>query len=103
GAVLARLEEEPAPAPPRRRLRLRLAPALAWTAAVLVAALGITMAASPTARSAILEWLGLKSVKIERKAPTATPQPQRGQLGENLLLGDAVTLDEARRRAEFTV
>jgi hypothetical protein len=103
GAVLARLEEEPVPAPPRRRLRFRLAPALAWTAAVLVAALGITMAASPTARSAILEWLGLKSVKIERKAPTATPQPQRGQLGEDLLLGDAVSMDEARRRAEFTV
>jgi hypothetical protein len=80
-----------------------LAPALGWTAAALLAALGITMAASPSARSAILEWLGLKSVKIERKAPTATPQPQRGQLGENLLLGDTVSLDEARRRAGFTV
>jgi hypothetical protein len=102
GAVLARLEEEPAPAP-RRRLRFRLAPALAWTAAALLAALGITMAASHSARSAILEWLGLKSVKIERKAPTATPQPRRGQLGENLLLGIAVSLNEARRRAEFTV
>jgi hypothetical protein len=101
GAVLARLEE-PAPAP-RRRPRFRLAPAVAWTAAALLAALGVTMAASPSARSAILEWLGLKSVKIERKAPTATPQPQRGQLGENLLLGAAVPLEEARRRAEFTV
>jgi hypothetical protein len=110
GAVLARLEGEAAePAPVRgerpwwRRRPRRLAPALAWTAAALLAALGITMAASPSARSEILEWLGLKSVKIERKAPTATPQPQRGQLGENLLLGDAVSLDEARRRAEFTV
>jgi hypothetical protein len=104
GAVLARLEEEPAPAPaPRRRRRLRLAPALAWTAAALLAALGITMAASPSARSAILEWLGLKSVKIERKAPTATPQPRRGQLGEDLLLGQAVSLSEARGRAEFRI
>src|SRR5262245_16066447 len=103
GAVLARLEAEPAPAPRRKPRRFRLAPALAWTAAALIAALGITMAASPSARSAILEWLGLKSVKIERKAPTATPQPQRGQLGENLLLGDAVSLDEARRRADFPV
>src|SRR5919197_6667512 len=104
GAVLARLEEEPAPAPaPRRRRRLRLAPALAWTAAALLAALGITMAASPSARSAILEWLGLKSVKIERKAPTATPQPRRGQLGEDLLLGQAVSLADARRRAEFRI
>jgi hypothetical protein len=70
---------------------------------VMVVAAGGTLAVSPAARSAVLEWLGLKSVKIERKAPTATPQPQRGQLGENLLLGDAVSLDEARRRAEFTV
>src|SRR6266545_5131264 len=99
GAVLARLEGEAAepassragrPRPWRRRDRSaprRLAPALGWALAAVLAALGITMAASPSARSAILEWLGLKSVKIERKAPTATPQPLRGQLGENLLLG----------------
>jgi hypothetical protein len=102
GTVLARLDEEPAPAP-RRRRRFRLAPALAWTAAALVAALGVTMAASPSARSAILDWLGLKSVKIERKAPTATPQPRRGQLGQELALGDAVSLAEARGRSEFPV
>jgi hypothetical protein len=83
--------------------RVRWRPAVAWVMAALVAACGITLAASPSARSAILEWLGLKSVKIERKAPTATPQPQRGQLGENLLLGDAVPLDEARRRAGFRI
>jgi hypothetical protein len=100
-AVLAQLEARPRVGTSARRVRWR--PAVAAVTAALVAALGITMAASPTARSAILEWLGLKSVKIERKAPTATPQPQRGQLGENLLLGDAVSLDEARRRAEFTV
>jgi hypothetical protein len=119
GGVLARLESEGAepasargadrPRPWRRHRRdatpgrRRLAPVLAWTAAALLAALGITMAASPSARSAILEWLGLKSVKIERKAPTATPQPRRGQLGEDLLLGDAVSPAEARRRAEFRV
>src|SRR3954464_3811628 len=103
GVVLARVDE-PAPAPPPRRVRRRrLAPVLAWTAAALVAALGITMAASPSARSAILEWLGLKSVKIERKAPTATPQPRRGQLGEDLLLGNAVSLAETRREAGFRI
>jgi hypothetical protein len=101
GAVLARLDEEPAPAP--RRRRFRLAPALAWTAAALVAALGITMAASPSARSAILEWLGLKSVKIERKAPTATPQPRRGQLGGDLDLGTPVSLAEAQRQTGFRI
>jgi len=103
GVVLARVDE-PAPArPPRRVRRRRLAPVLAWTAAALVAALGITMAASPSARSAILEWLGLKSVKIERKAPTATPQPRRSQLGEELALGRAVSLAEARRLARFRI
>jgi hypothetical protein len=119
GAVLARLETEAAEAAPARgtdrpggrwrrdraslRGPRRLAPVLGWTLAAVLAALGITMAASPSARSAILEWLGLKSVKIERKAPTATPQPIHGQLGEELALGDGVTLDEARRRAGFTV
>jgi hypothetical protein len=103
GTVLARLEE-PAPAPsaspPRRR---RLVPAFAWAAAAIVGALAITMAASPSARSAILEWLGLKSVKIERRAPTATPQPRRSQLGSELVLGRAVSLDEARRLAGFRI
>jgi hypothetical protein len=102
GSVLARLEESEAPAPAGRR-RLRLAPAFAWAAAAVVAALAITMAASPSARSAILEWLGLKSVKIERKAPTATPQPRRSQLGAELVLGRSVSLDEARRLADFRV
>src|SRR3954451_13824401 len=98
GAVLARLEEEaaPGPAPARRAWRRsrragarsarRFAPVVAWAAAALVGVLAITMAASPSARSAILEWLGLKSVKIERKAPTATPQPRRSALGEGLQL-----------------
>src|SRR3954467_2954478 len=101
GVVLARVDE-PAPARPPRRVRRRgLAPVLAWTAAALVAALGITMAASPSARSAILEWLGLKSVKIERKAPTATPVPRRSQLGAELNLRRPGAPEEARRRVGF--
>src|SRR5687768_9710297 len=104
GAVLVRLRTEPAPEPTRRGLRRRLRPeparrglrrrlrpeparrglrrrlrpALAWSAAVLVAAFGVTMAASPSARSAVLEWLGLKSVKVERREPAATPAPRSG-------------------------
>jgi hypothetical protein len=103
GTVLARLEE-PAPAPSvRPHWRRRLVPAFAWAAAAIVAALAITMAASPSARSAILEWLGLKSVKIERKAPTATPQPRRSQFGAELVLGRSVSLAEARRLADFRI
>jgi hypothetical protein len=105
GAVLARLEAEPVAAPRRRSWwpSRGLVPAVAWTAAAVVAALAITMAASPSARSAILEWLGLKSVKIERKAPTATPVPRRSQLGSELNLGQQVSLEEARRLVGFRV
>jgi hypothetical protein len=101
-AVQARLEAAPAP---RRRLwpARGLVPALAWAAAAVLAALAITMAASPSARSAILEWLGLKSVKIERKAPTATPVPRHSQLGAELNLGQAMSLEQARRRVGFTL
>ena len=58
------------------------------------------MAASPDARSAVLEWLGLKSVKIERREPTAPP-PRPGKLGAGLGLGTPVTLGEARRSSPF--
>jgi hypothetical protein len=92
-AVTARLEQ---PAPARRAWR----PALAYALAALAAAFAITMAASPDARSAVLEWLGLKSVEIERREPTAPP-PRPGALGAGLGLGTAVTLAEARREAPF--
>jgi hypothetical protein len=93
-AVAARLER-PAPA---RRVWWR--PALAYGLAALAAAFALTMAASPDARSAVLEWLGLKSVKIERREPTAPP-PRPRTLGSGLGLGTPVTLAEARRHAPF--
>jgi hypothetical protein len=51
------------------------------------------MAASPDARSDVLEWLGLKSVNIERREPRP--------VDSGLQLGTPVTLEEARRRAPF--
>lgn len=87
--VLARVE---APAPPRRR-RVGWRAALAYGLAALAAAFALTMAASPDARSAVLEWLGLKSVRIERREP----QP----VDSGLRLGTPVTLEQARRRAPF--
>jgi hypothetical protein len=87
--VLARLD---APAP-RRRRRVGWRPALAYGLAALVAAFAVTMAASPDARSAVLEWLGLKSVKIERREPRP--------VDSGLRLGTPVTLEQARRRAPF--
>jgi hypothetical protein len=91
--VLARLS---APAP-RRRRRPAWRPALAYAVAVLLAGFAITMAASPDARSAVLEWLGLKSVEVERREPTA-PSPEPGTLGSGLGLGTPVSLQEARER-----
>jgi hypothetical protein len=91
-AVAARLREAP---PARRRWRPR--PALAYALAAVLAAAAIGLAASPSARSAILEFLGLKSVRVERREPRAALGPV------DLDLGRRVSLDEARRRAGFDV
>ena len=95
-AVGTRLAEPPSARRPRRSWR----PVLAYGLAALAAAFALTMAASPDARSAVLEWLGLESVKVERREPAA-PAPQPGTLGSGLGLGTPVTLDQARRRAPF--
>jgi hypothetical protein len=95
GAVSARLAQ---PAAPRRRRAWR--PALAYALAAVAAAFALTMAVSPDARSAVLEWLGLESVEIERREPTAPP-PRPGTLGAGLGLGTPATLAEARERSPF--
>ncbi len=92
-AVRARLE-----APRRRRLPLRLdrrTVAFAF-AALLVAWIGILSV--PPARSAVLEWLGIKGVQLEfvEELPGLS-------VTENLDLGERTTLAEARRRAGFEV
>jgi hypothetical protein len=94
-AVAARLAK---PAAPLRRARPAWRPALAYALAAIAAAFALTMAVSPDARSAVLEWLGLKSVKVERREPVAPP-PQPGKLGSGLGLGTPVTLAEARERS----
>lgn len=87
-AVLAQVQ-----APPRRRRRVAWRPALAYGLAALLAAFALTLAVSPDARSAVLEWLGLKSVKIERREPRPTDS--------GLRLGTPVTLEQARARVPF--
>jgi len=100
--VLARIEPDRAARAPRRRRGRRLSwrPAVAYGLAAIAAAFAVTMAASPDARSAVLEWLGLKSVKVERREPTAPP-PSPGTLGSGLGLGTPVTLAGARERSPF--
>jgi hypothetical protein len=96
-AVLARLPEPPRP---RRRARPTWRPVIAYAAALIALGFAITMAASPDARSAVLEWLGLESVEVERREPTAPP-PRPGELGSGLGLGTPATLAEARDRSPF--
>ena len=48
--------------------------------------------AVPPARAAVLDLLGLRSVRIERREPRAVA------FGSGLALGDPVTLEQARRR-----
>jgi hypothetical protein len=78
-AVMARIAAPPAPA-----WRKRAAVALA----ALMLAVGGTLAVSPAARSTVLEWLGLKSVKIERTQP---------RIGAGLDLGPAIALPKGTR------
>jgi hypothetical protein len=110
-SVRARIDGEGAPAPApalarsgRLRRRLAWGPAHPAPVAALAALLVLAGAmAVPPARSAILDALGLKGAKIERREPTATPRPVSGGLGEGLSLGTAVTLAQARRSAGFDV
>src|SRR3972149_8246678 len=76
---------------PRRRGGLRLAVVLA----VLVAVIGAVLTISPGARSAFLEWLGIRGAVVLRleELPPVTPATSLEQLG------DRVTREEARRRA----
>jgi hypothetical protein len=89
--VRARLAE---PQVPRRRGRRILAVALA----VLAVAIGAAFAV-PQARTAILEWLGLRGATIELVPELPTTPPASADLG----LGPRVTLAEARRRAAYDV
>ena len=82
----------------RHRPGAATAAALVLVAATLVAAACAALAV-PQARTAILDWLGLDGVSIERvpTLPVAPVEPV------DLGLGPVVGLDEARERATFQV
>jgi hypothetical protein len=79
GPVMARIA-----APPKPSWRKRI---VAFLLALVVVG-GGTLAVSPSARSTVLEWLGLKSVKIERTEP---------RIGAGLDLGPAIALPDGTR------
>jgi hypothetical protein len=79
------------------RLQARRTLAIAFAALLLMA--GVAFAAAPGLRHSVLDWLGLRSVRIERvpKLPTLPP----GRVGGNLGLGTRTTLSGARTHAGF--
>ena len=87
------------------RRRLREAPGRGWAPprlllvglAVLVVAVGAVMAV-PSARTAVLEWLGIKGVSVTRVDTLPRTAPLR-----DVGLGERVTLEEAWRRAPWLV
>jgi hypothetical protein len=84
-------------AAPRRRFALPRRRVLAVAFAIVVVAVGAVMAV-PSARTAVLEWLGIEGVTVTRveKLPEV---PLTNEVG----LGERVSLAEARRRAPWTV
>lgn len=100
-AVRARLAQEPSRRP--RRAPWLAAP-LGWpvaaqATAALLAVLVALMALSPGVRSAVLEALGLRGARIERREPS----PRARAAGSRLDLGTPTTLAAARGRAPFDV
>jgi hypothetical protein len=95
GAVAERVRYRP----PSRRLPARRTLAIAL--ALLLLAGGTAFAASPSVRHSVLDFLGLRSVHIERvsKLPELPP----GRTGAALGLGTRTTLAGARSHAGFPV
>jgi len=89
GSVRARIEQRKARWPTRRALVV----ALAALAAAVVAAMAV-----PAARTAILDWLGLRGVELSfvERLPRVLASAQ-------LALGERATLADARRRADHAV
>jgi len=92
GLVAERVRgRRPGRVPARRTLAIALAALLLMT--------GAAFAASPGLRHTVLDWLGLRSVRIERVPRLPTLQP--GRAGGDLGLGTRTTLTGARSHVGF--
>ena len=89
GPVAARIGEGARVKPQRRRL-------VPLLAAAAVLALAVTLLASPGARRAVADWLGIGGVRI-----TTDPGESSEPIGDDLGLGDRTTLGEAAGAAGF--
>lgn len=85
--------------------------------AVLLLACGVVLGVSPSARSSVAHWLGLKGIVIVREpssanstTPRAKTNPdssarrgQSGTTGDGLKLGERMPMRQARRRVGYRV
>jgi hypothetical protein len=94
--VRERLRDQPL----RRHLGARRTVLMAFAVAVLAATAAV--AAVPAARHAVLDWLGLRSVRIER-VPTRPTARRPGAAGVGLELGRRATLSGARASVRFPI
>ena len=94
GAVSSRLQK---PARAVRRPRMRRSLVIAFASLLLLASAAV--AAVPDLRNPVLEWLGLRSVKVER-VPT-TPKLPKLAPGEDLGLGERMPLAKAVKAVRF--
>lgn len=106
-AVEARLEAAPRTGEvvgvrPRRRMPRVVARGWVAVAAAVVAfalVLSGVLVLSPSARRAVAGWLGLGGVRVEVTPTVSPPAP----LGEELFLGDRMTLGEAEEEVSFDI
>jgi uncharacterized membrane protein len=85
---------------PRRRLSARRTLLVAFAAALLASSAAV--AAVPAARHAVLDWLGLRSVRILR-VPTQPTAPGSGAAVVGLGLGRRTTISGARASVRFLI
>jgi hypothetical protein len=97
-AVARHIREERPASVPRRRFRMRRPVALAFAALLLLTA---GAAAVPAIRDPILDFLGLRSVKIER-VPSLPKLPPKTQAGARLGLGTRTDFVAAWKQVQFT-
>jgi hypothetical protein len=93
-ALASRVTAAIAQAPRVEARPRRLLPILA---AAAVLAIALTLLASPAAREAVADWLGIGGVRITTQEPGESSTP----IGNDLGLGEPVTLAEARSDAGF--
>jgi hypothetical protein len=110
GAVRTRIDLEPAPGDRADNVRfLTLWRAVAVAAAVILLFLGAALIGLPDFRHAVADRLGVRGIKItfEEKTPTPVPTivitPSPSPVGSSLLLGNRVTLEEAKAAVPFTL